>query len=104
MGDFTLATPIPLPSKAKYVVDSLLIRRSGPMVSVEIMVQDSGGTADLERITVNIPTGTATVNGFLGALLSPRSGETGSNGRKVNFRALGYLVDQGLLPPGTLNP
>ena len=104
MGDFTLATPITQPSKAKYVVDNLLIRRSGPNIAVEIMVQDSGGTADLERITINIPTGSATISGFLGALLNPRTGETGSNARKTNFRALGYLVDQGLLPAGTLNP
>ena len=102
MGDFTLTTPITQPSKAKYTVERLLIDRT-PRVAMEIVVQDSGNTVDIERITINIPTGTATVNGFLGALLNVRAGETGTNGRKANFRSLGYLVDQNLLPPGVLN-
>lgn len=106
MGDFTLATPIAQPSKAKYAVERLLIDRT-PRVAMEIVVQDSGNTVDIERVTVNIPDAahsSATVVGFLGALLNARSGETGSNARRANFRALGYFFDQGYFPAGTLNP
>jgi len=107
VGDFTLTVPITQPSKAKYTVDKLLIDRVGPRVAMEVVVQDSGGAADIERVTYNIPDSAhvgAPVAGFLGALLSPRASETGSNARKANFRALGYLLDQGYLPAGTLNP
>src|SRR5688572_16557294 len=106
MGDFTLATPVTRSSETKYTVDRLDIRRSG-QAFVEVVAQDSGGLEDIRRFAFTVPDTahpSATLANFIGALLNARSGETGTNARRANFRVLGYLVDQSYLPAGTLNP
>jgi hypothetical protein len=74
---------------------------------VEVSFQNASGT-DLRRARFQIPAdpnspGTE-LQTFAGALINARTGETGANTRKLNFRALGYLSDSGRLTGVTLVP
>lgn len=103
----TLNTPVSQPSKDKYVVDKVVIERTGPRVSVEVMIQPSNGATDIERVTFNVPDSahpTATVLLFLTALDTAVPGETGSSARRANARVLDYLIDHGYLTGVTLVP
>jgi hypothetical protein len=103
----TLNTPIPGPSKDKYVVDRIVIDRVGPRVSIEVVVQNTAGTVDIERLTFNVPDTahpSATVLLFLTALDTAIPGESGSSAKRANARVLDYVIDHGYLTGVTLVP
>lgn len=94
----TLNTPVVRPPEDNLKVASLVI---------QVSVQDSGGN-EIRRFNMSIPDSThpgATVLGYITAThFTVRLGETGTDARKANFRALGYFADQGYLPGVTLVP
>lgn len=96
----TLNTPVLRNAEDHYQVAELNIRSGvgvqSPQVLMTISVQDLGG-AEIRRFNVEIPRPalpSATVAGFVSALITVRATETGSDARKANFRALGYFKDQ----------
>jgi hypothetical protein len=73
-----------------------------------VSVQDTGSN-EIRYFNMVIPDGSvpsATVSGFVSALITVRATETGTDVRKANFRALGYFKDQGFaaLSTATLVP
>lgn len=73
---------------------------------MEVAYQDASGN-DTRTTVFTIPSASApgaTVVGLITAMMTTRATETGSNVRKLNFRVLGYLADQGLLTGVTLVP
>ena len=104
--DASLNTPVTRPSETKLAVKEINIRPSQVVVSLN--VQTAVGE-DVRYYNVEIPdsspaTQTATVVGFVTAIGTSRSGETGSALRRFQFRCLGYLFDTGYLPGVTLQP
>lgn len=101
--DITLTVPI---SKTitKYVTSSYSM--DAAQASIVVDQKDAGGVT-LSTVSFLIPDADhpgATLNGFVTAFTSARSGETGGVLRRLNFRILGYLFDQGYLPASTLKP
>jgi len=104
--DASLNTPVARASETKLAVKEINIRQ------VQVVVSLSRQTAASEEISyynVVIPdpapaTATATVSGYITAIGTARSGETGSALRRFQFRCLGYLLDTGYLPGTTLVP
>lgn len=97
----TLNTPVTRTSEDNYKVAELLIRGNAggrtAQVLITVSVQDSGGN-EIRYFNMEIPrtsVPSATVAGFVSALITIRATETGSDVRKANFRALGYFKDQG---------
>lgn len=107
----TLNTPVVRPPEDNLKVASLVIQSAAggatPAVVLVVSVQDSGGN-EIRRFNMSIPDSThpgATVLGYITAThFTVRLGETGTDARKANFRALGYFADQGYLPGVTLVP
>ena len=103
----TITTTVAPPAETKAVVFGLEMRRTPPTAILQVAFQSAAG-GDLRVETYRIPAdqgnpGTELAT-FAAALITPRSGETGSAPRKLNFRALGYLVDSGRLSGVTLQP
>lgn len=102
----TLTVPVTRTSEAKIIVDRLTLDRAGPTVLVETLLRDSAD-GDIRRVNYVVPDSAhagATVAGFVTAMFTVRAGEAGSNPRKLNFRVLGYLADNGYFPAHTLVP
>jgi hypothetical protein len=103
----SLTAPVARTSEASFVVDKLALQRTPAQAVIEIMVQDSGGVEDIKRVNYVVPDAAhpgATVVGLVTAMMTVRATETGTNPRKLNFRVLGYLADQGYFPAHTLVP
>lgn len=107
----TLAVPVARASEDNYKVAEVVIRGNAggftPQVILTVSVQDSGGN-EIRRFNLVIPDAArpgATVSGYITAThFTVRGGETGTDNRKANFRALGYFSDQGYLSGVTLVP
>lgn len=102
-----LTSPV---SQSVFKVDSYYVGRTPPRVEVEIVFQD-GSDNDQRVIKVRIPSvacGSATAAAFNTAQMTVRNtpqAETGNDARKMNYRILGYLSDNGCgLPAHTLVP
>jgi hypothetical protein len=104
----TLTTPVTTPNQTKMVVRSFtaVTGTGANQITVEVSFQDAGSSE--QKVVaysvpdVNVPA--ATFGGMCTAMITVRSGETGSDARKLAFRVLGYLSDRGYLPPHTLVP
>jgi hypothetical protein len=104
----TLSAPVARASEAKYRIRRFEINTAGsPNTAViEISVQDSDGF-EIRYFNVALPGSSpcnGTVAGLATAMMTTRATETGADGRKLQFRVLGYLSDQGCLPGVTLVP
>ena len=104
--DASLNTPVARGSETKLNVKEINIRPTQAVISLN--VQTAVGE-DVRYYNVVVPdsapaTSTATITGFVTALGTARSGETGSALRRFQFRCLGYLLDTGYLPGTTLVP
>lgn len=106
----TLNTPVTRTAEDNYKVGELNIRSNAGAQTAQVLltvsVQDSASN-EIRRFNVVIPDPahpTATVAGFVSALINTRATETGSDPRKANFRVLGYFSDQGYFPGVTLVP
>lgn len=104
----TLTTPVARPSEHNLRVESVFATRdAGGRWEAVVSVRDSGGTVEIRRESYSGPDAAhpgATALAFITAQITARSGETGSNARRVDFRVLGFLADQGYLPAVTLVP
>ena len=105
--DATLTSPLTHASETKFKVRSFFVNNppvGAASASIEISSQDSGNN-EITTLRYSIPgCGTATVTGLVTAMMTVRATETGSDVRKMQFRVIGYLNDQGCLPAATLNP
>ena len=95
------------PVATKMIVSNIDVNRDCTCAFVEVVYQNAS-SSDLTRTRYAIPAdplnpGTE-LQTFIGALISVRTGETGVNSRKANFRVLGYLVDAGRITGVTLVP
>lgn len=103
----TLTAPVTPPTENNYRVESsFLTRDGGGQWRVELSVRDSGGV-ELRRVTFSGPDAahpTATALAMATAYTTARSGETGGLTRRLDFRILGFLVDQGYISAVTLVP
>ena len=102
----TLPAPVARPSEAKLVTQRIDITATQAVISIDVK---GSGNEQIRYYNVVVPdsapaTSTATITGFITALGTARSGETGSALRRFNFRCLGYLFDTGYLPGVTLAP
>src|SRR5687767_14325934 len=104
----TLSTPVARNSEHNLRVESIYMTRdAGGRWEMVVSVRDSGGV-EIRRDSYTGPDAAhpgATVAACNTAVVwTVRSGETGTNARKTDFRALGFLADQGYLPAVTLVP
>jgi hypothetical protein len=104
--DASLNTPVVRGSETKLAIKEINIRQTQVVVSLNVQ---TAAYEDVRYYNVVIPdpapaTATSTVVGFVTAIGTARSGETGGALRRFQFRALGYLVDTGYLPDVTLVP
>ena len=106
--DAALTSPV-VQTQAKYKVRSFLVENppvGSPSALVIVSSQDSGNS-EIATIPYRIPDParpSATFAGLSTAMVTVRATETGSDARKLAFRILGYLLDNGYLPAVTLNP
>ena len=102
--DATLTSPI---TQTKLKVRSFVVVNppaGTASANIELSSQDAGNN-EVAQIARTIPgCGTATVPGLVTAMMTVRATETGTDTRKMQFRVIGYLSDQGCLPASTLNP
>lgn len=105
--DATLTSPITHATEAKYKIRGFCVVNpavGAPSASIDLSSQDSGNN-EITVLNRTIPgCGTATVAGLATAMVTVRPTETGSDTRRLQFRIIGYLGDQGCLPASTLNP
>jgi hypothetical protein len=102
----TLNTPAARSSETKIVIVDFGVKRDCACAYVVLEYQDAGSSATHQQ-TVNIPDPNIpalTLQGLVGAMLTTRATETGVNTRKMSFRVLGYLSDNGALSGVTLVP
>jgi hypothetical protein len=102
----TLASPVPRTTVTKAKIRSFNVALNPANASVEVSLQDAGNVEVAVQPNV-IPDPAhpgATVNGLATAMVTVRSGETGSDARKLQYRILGYLSDQGYLGASTILP
>lgn len=103
----TLTAPVTPPTENNLRTESVFITRdSGGQWRVEVSVRDSGGI-ELRRQSYSGPDAahpTATALAFATAYDAARGGETGSIPRRLDFRTLGFLSDNGYIPASTLVP
>ena len=93
----TLTSPVARPSEAKYKMQRVVLEAGEAYLTVS--VQDSSNE-EIRSITYR----TVDVAGVFAAIDTVRSGETGGVLRRANFRLLGFLLDEGYLPPVSLVP
>ena len=103
----TINAPLAPPADAKIIVARIEIVRAPARAIIEVSYQDAANN-ETKRLNFWVPAdqtnpGTE-LQDFIGALINPRTGETGANGRRLNFRALGYLADSGRITGVTLVP
>lgn len=103
----TLSAPVARASEDNLRVESsYLTRDSGGRWEVQVSVRDNSSN-EIRRTTYSGPDAThpsATATAYNTATISVRGTETGTDVRKVNFRILGFLSDNGYLPAVTLVP
>lgn len=103
----SLASPVARTSEAKYRVRSFYVQNppaGTATATIDISVQDSSNN-EIRTASFSVPgCGTTTVGGLITAMITVRSTETGADSRKLQFRVIGYLSDQGCLPASTLTP
>lgn len=102
----TLNSPVARTSESKLTVKRLDLTASQAVISLS--VQDSGSN-EIRYYNVVVPdpapaTASASIVGLVTAIDTVRATETGGVLRRLNFRILGYLLDQGYLPGVTLVP
>lgn len=105
MADATLNTPRTRPSEAKYLVSGFSVSRLPAQAIITAAVVDASD-ADIRTETFIAPHPqfpTATLNGFLTAIGTARSGESGTVANRANYRVLGFLIDNGYIAGATLN-
>ena len=104
----TLATPIPRASCSKYKVERFDVSTTPVNIFIRLQCRDSGNAeVPGHHKAFSLPDDAfpaATVVSFLTALDTVRATETGNIGRKMEFRIVGYLSDQGMLTGVTLVP
>jgi hypothetical protein len=106
--DATLTAPVARASEAKYKIKTFnVVAAVGQnVVQVELSVQDASNN-EIRSFFVAIPDSahpSATFAGLVTAMMTIRATETGIDPRKMSFRILGYLFDNGYLPAATLTP
>lgn len=103
----TITAPVVRNAETKILGVDVAIRRDCACAFLIVEYQDAGGVPT-RQVRLDVPVDPANpgteLQTFIGALLNPRTGETGVNSRKLNFRALGYFADAGRLPGVTLVP
>lgn len=105
----TLTSPIVRPSGTQYKIRGFQVVNppgGAAGASIDISVQDASNN-EIATIGFQIPDishATATVPALISAMMTVRSGETGSDSRKMQFRVLGYFFDQGYFPAGSTAP
>lgn len=102
-----LTSPVARSSEAKYKIRSFNAVTVGTnTVQVDISVQDASGN-EIRVFGATVPDSahpTATFGGMATAMITVRASETGTDARKLAFRILGYLADNGYFPAATLTP
>jgi len=104
--EVTLTAPVTRNSGTKYAITLFVVSTSPATANIEVALKDSGN-AEISRVMNVIPDPShagATVAGLVTAMMTVRATETGTDVRKMQFRVLGYLNDQGYFPAGTLAP
>jgi hypothetical protein len=104
--EITLTAPVVRNSGTKYTITLFVVSTTPATANIEIALKDAGNV-EISRVMNVIPDPAhagATVAGLVTAMVTVRATETGSDVRKMQFRVLGYLNDQGYLPAGTLTP
>lgn len=103
----TLNAPVARPSEDNLRAETLYISRDlGGRWEVQVSVRDSGGN-EIRRVVYNGPDAahpTATALAIATAYTTARSGETGALPRRLDFRLLGFLSDQGYIVGVSLVP
>ena len=102
----TLNAPVARPSESKLTVKRLDLTANQAVISLSVQ---SSASEEIRYYNLVVPdpspaTASATVSGLVTAIDTARPTETGGVLRRLNFRILGYLFDQGYLPAATLNP
>lgn len=99
-----LTVPVTREAEAKYTMKRISIEASEAYFFVS--VRDSSGVEIREQVfrVPDAPYPSATIAGIFTALDTARASETGGVLRRANFRLLGFLLDNGYLPPVTLVP
>jgi len=106
----TLNAPVTRNAEDNLRVESIyLTRDGGGRWEITVSVRDSGGAEILGRRTAYSGPDAAHAGATVAAantaiIWTVRGGETGTNARKTDFRALGWLVDQGYIAGVTLVP
>jgi hypothetical protein len=102
----TYNTPVSRSSETKVIVTNFHVLRDCACATIDLEVQDVNGVA-IRSQSVGIPDPnipSASLAGLVTAMETVRATETGNAIRKMNFRILGYLSDQGYLSGVTVNP
>lgn len=82
----TINSPV---SEAKLVVEQINITR-GAGGQIQVSVQTS---TDQTKRLLHFDVAASELTSLVAAMMTVRSGETGGNARKLNFRVLGWLAD-----------
>lgn len=102
-----LTVPVSRSSEAKFKIRSFSATVTGTnTISVDVSVQDSGNS-EIRVAAFTVPDAThpgATFAGMATAMVTVRATETGGDARKLAFRILGYLADNGYFPANSLTP
>jgi hypothetical protein len=102
----TLNTPAARASEHHVVIVDFSVKRDCACAYIVVEYQDVSNNATHQQVynvpDPNIPA--LTLQGLVGAMNTTRATETGVATRKMQFRILGYLVDQGALTGVTLAP
>lgn len=94
----TLSAPVAQPAETKLVIQRIDITAAQIVVSIDVK---GPGNEQIRYFNVAVPDAahpSASVTGLVTAIDTARPSETGGVLRRLNFRVLGYLADQGLLP------
>jgi hypothetical protein len=105
--DATLSSPVARSSEAKYKIRSFNAVTIGTnSVQIDVSVQDASNN-EIRVASFTVPDAAhpgATFTGLITAMMTVRATETGVDPRKMAFRVLGYLFDNGYLGGTSLNP
>lgn len=88
-------------------ISYMATRDGGGRWEVVVGVFDTTGNTEIRRVTFSGPDvlhPSATALAFLTAQMNARSGETGGNVRRMDFRVLGFLADNSYISNVTLAP
>lgn len=101
----TLASPDTQPA-TKLVILEIREQRPCQCIDVTVQAQDTDGTVRRLRTyrisPEDTPSDPGTPAGYFTALRTVRATESTNEFRRHQFRVLGYLLDAGYLPPGTV--